>query len=129
MTTDVIADMLTRIRNANQRMLKTVLVPSSKMKVEIAKILKDEGFIADFTVEGEVKKTITIELKYHGKQRVISGLKKISKPGLRVYAPANEIPQVLNGLGISIVSTSQGIMTGKKARLSNFGGEVLAFVW
>ncbi|PPE04934.1 30S ribosomal protein S8 [Entomoplasma ellychniae] len=129
MTTDVIADMLTRIRNANQRMLKTVLVPSSKMKVEIAKILKDEGFIVDFTVEGEVKKTITIELKYHGKQRVISGLKKISKPGLRVYAPANEIPQVLNGLGISIVSTSQGIMTGKKARLSNFGGEVLAFVW
>lgn len=129
MTTDVIADMLTRIRNANQRMLKTVNIPSSKMKLEIANILKEEGFISNFTVEGEVKKTITIELKYQGKQRVISGLKKISKPGLRVYAPANEIPQVLNGLGIAIVSTSQGIMTGKKARLSNIGGEVLAFVW
>ncbi|AAT75493.1 MULTISPECIES: 30S ribosomal protein S8 [Mesoplasma] len=129
MTTDVIADMLTRIRNANQRMLKTVNIPSSKMKLEIANILKEEGFISSFTVEGEVKKTITIELKYQGKQRVISGLKKISKPGLRVYAPANEIPQVLNGLGIAIVSTSQGIMTGKQARLSNIGGEVLAFVW
>ncbi|AGY41209.1 SSU ribosomal protein S8p (S15Ae) [Mesoplasma florum W37] len=129
MTTDVIADMLTRIRNANQRMLKTVNIPSSKMKLEIANILKEEGFISNFTVEGEVKKTITIELKYQGKQRVISGLKKISKPGLRVYAPANEIPQVLNGLGIAIVSTSQGIMTGKQARLSNIGGEVLAFVW
>lgn len=128
MTTDVIADMLTRIRNANQRMLKTVNIPSSKMKLEIANILKEEGFISSFTVEGEVKKTITIELKYQGKQRVISGLKKISKPGLRVYAPANEIPQVLNGLGIAIVSTSQGIMTGKQARLSNIGGEVLAFV-
>lgn len=128
MTTDVIADMLTRIRNANQRMLKTVNIPSSKMKLEIANILKEEGFISNFTVEGEVKKTITIELKYQGKQRVISGLKKISKPGLRVYAPANEIPQVLNGLGIAIVSTSHGIMTGKKARLSNIGGEVLAFV-
>ncbi|ASZ08897.1 30S ribosomal protein S8 [Mesoplasma chauliocola] len=129
MTTDVIADMLTRIRNANQRMLKTVNIPSSKMKLEIARILKEEGFISSFTVEGEVKKTITIELKYQGKQRVISGLKKISKPGLRVYAPANEIPQVLNGLGIAIVSTSQGIMTGKQARLANAGGEVLAFVW
>ncbi|ATZ21348.1 30S ribosomal protein S8 [Mesoplasma tabanidae] len=129
MTTDVIADMLTRIRNANQRMLKTVNIPSSKMKLEIANILKEEGFISSFTVEGEIKKTITIELKYQGKQRVISGLKKISKPGLRVYAPANEIPQVLNGLGIAIVSTSQGIMTGKQARLSNIGGEVLAFVW
>lgn len=129
MTTDVIADMLTRIRNANQRMLKTVAIPSSKMKLEIAHILKEEGFISDFIVSGEIKKTITIDLKYHGKQRVISGLKKISKPGLRVYAPASEIPQVLNGLGISIVSTSQGVMTGKKARLSNIGGEVLAFVW
>ncbi|AJM72133.1 30S ribosomal protein S8 [Mycoplasma yeatsii] len=129
MTTDVIADMLTRIRNANQRYLKTVSVPSSKVKLEIAKILKEEGFISNFTVEGDVKKTITIELKYQGKTRVIQGLKKISKPGLRVYAQANEIPQVLNGLGISIVSTSQGIMTGKKARLANAGGEVLAFIW
>ncbi|ATG97184.1 30S ribosomal protein S8 [Mesoplasma lactucae] len=129
MTTDVIADMLTRIRNANQRYLPTVSMPSSKMKVEIAQILKAEGFIEDFKVEGDKKKTLTINLKYKGKTRVIQGLKKISKPGLRVYAPANEIPQVLNGLGIAIVSTSKGIMTGKDARNQKAGGEVLAFVW
>ncbi|WP_026389236.1 30S ribosomal protein S8 [[Acholeplasma] multilocale] len=129
MTTDVIADMLTRIRNANQRYLKTVSMPGSKMKLEIAEILKEQGFISNFTVEGEAKKTITLELKYQGKTRVIQGLKKISKPGLRVYAPANEIPQVLNGLGIGIISTSQGIMTDKQARANNVGGEVLAFIW
>jgi small subunit ribosomal protein S8 len=128
MTTDVIADMLTRIRNANQRYLSTVNIPSSKMKVEIAQILKTEGFISDFKVEGDVKKILTVTLKYKGKTRVIQGLKKISKPGLRVYAPANELPQVLNGLGIAIVSTSQGIMTGKAARNQKVGGEVLAFV-
>ncbi|AUF83318.1 30S ribosomal protein S8 [Mesoplasma syrphidae] len=129
MTTDVIADMLTRIRNANQRYLKTVSMPGSKMKLEIARILKEEGFISDFIVEGEAKKTITITLKYQGKTRVIQGLKKISKPGLRVYAPANEIPQVLNGLGIAVVSTSKGIMTDKQARSTQVGGEVLAFIW
>jgi len=129
MTTDIIADILTRIRNANQRYLSTVNIPSSKMKVEIAQILKTEGFISDFKVEGDVKKTLTVTLKYKGKTRVIQGLKKISKPGLRVYAPANELPQVLNGLGIAIVSTSQGIMTGKAARNQKVGGEVLAFVW
>ncbi|ATZ18529.1 30S ribosomal protein S8 [Williamsoniiplasma somnilux] len=129
MTTDVIADMLTRIRNANQRYLKTVEIPGSKTKLEIAKILKDEGFIANFTVAENFKKNITIELKYKGKTRVIQGLKKISKPGLRVYAPANEIPQVLNGLGIAVVSTSQGIMTDKQARANKVGGEVLAFIW
>jgi small subunit ribosomal protein S8 len=128
MTTDVIADMLTRIRNANQRYLATVKIPSSRMKVEIAQILKAEGFISDFKIEGDIKKTLTLSLKYKGKTRVLQGLKKISKPGLRVYAPANEIPQVLNGLGIAIVSTSQGIMTGKAARTQNIGGEVLAFV-
>lgn len=128
MTTDVIADMLTRIRNANQRYLKTVSMPGSKMKLEIARILKEEGFISDFIVEGETKKTITITLKYQGKTRVIQGLKKISKPGLRVYAPANEIPQVLNGLGIAVVSTSKGIMTDKQARSNQVGGEVLAFI-
>lgn len=128
MTTDVIADMLTRIRNANQRYLKTVSMPSSKMKIEIARILKEEGFISEFSIDGDVKKTITIELKYQGKTRVIQGLKKISKPGLRVYAPANEIPQVLNGLGIAIVSTSKGIMTDKQARKAQAGGEVLAFI-
>ncbi|WP_027063384.1 30S ribosomal protein S8 [Mesoplasma seiffertii] len=129
MTTDVIADMLTRIRNANQRYLKTVSMPGSKMKLEIARILKEEGFISDFIVDGETKKTITITLKYQGKTRVIQGLKKISKPGLRVYAPANEIPQVLNGLGIAVVSTSKGIMTDKQARSNQVGGEVLAFIW
>lgn len=129
MTTDVIADMLTRIRNANQRYLKTVEVPGSKTKLEIAKILKTEGFIADFKVADNFKHNITIELKYKGKTRVIQGLKKISKPGLRVYAPANEIPQVLNGLGIAVVSTSQGIMTDKQARANKVGGEVIAFIW
>lgn len=128
MTTDVIADMLTRIRNANQRYLKTVEVPGSKTKLEIAKILKTEGFIADFKVADNFKHNITIELKYKGKTRVIQGLKKISKPGLRVYAPANEIPQVLNGLGIAVVSTSQGIMTDKQARANKVGGEVIAFI-
>ncbi|MCL8211376.1 30S ribosomal protein S8 [Mesoplasma sp. JKS002658] len=129
MTTDVIADMLTRIRNANQRYLPQVIMPASKMKIQIAEILKNEGFIEAFEVVGDVKKTLTITLKYKGKIRVIQGLKKISKPGLRVYAPANQIPQVLNGLGIAIVSTSQGIMTGKVARNQKIGGEVLAFVW
>ncbi|ATZ16173.1 small subunit ribosomal protein S8 [Entomoplasma freundtii] len=130
MTTDVIADMLTRIRNANQRYLKTVEIPGSKMKLEIAKILKEEGFISNYKVtESEAKKKIVIDLKYKNKTRVIQGLKKISKPGLRVYAPANEIPQVLNGLGIAIVSTSKGIMTDKQARQNQVGGEVLAFVW
>lgn len=128
MTTDVIADMLTRIRNANQRYLKTVSVPSSKMKLEIARILQEQGFISKFEIEGDVKKNIIIELKYQGKTRVIQGLKKISKPGLRVYAPASEIPQVLSGLGIGIISTSKGIKTDKQARQENIGGEVLAFV-
>jgi len=129
MTTDVIADMLTRIRNANQRFHKEVVIPGSKIKVEIANILKKEGFIDDFKVENDFKKDITISLKYKGKIRVIKGLKRISKPGLRVYSTANEIPNVLNGLGIAIVSTSQGIMTDKEARQKNTGGEVLAFVW
>lgn len=131
MTTDVIADMLTRIRNANQRYLKTVDIPNNKMKLAIAKILKDEGFIGDYKVvtdDQNVKSKIVIDLKYKNKTRVIQGLKKISKPGLRVYAPANEIPQVLNGLGIAIVSTSKGVMTDKQARQNQVGGEVLAFV-
>ncbi|AXK51022.1 30S ribosomal protein S8 [Spiroplasma alleghenense] len=129
MTTDVIADMLTRIRNANQRYHKDVIIPGSKMKLEIADILKREGFIEGFTVETDFKKNITINLKYKGKSRVIQGLKRISKPGLRVYAQALEIPQVLNGLGIAIISTSKGIMTDKEARQQKIGGEVLAFVW
>lgn len=129
--TDPIADLLTRIRNANQMRYKEVVVPSSKMKLEIVKILKDEGYITDYKVEkNEVQDNIVITLKYgKNKERVISGLKRISKPGLRVYAKAEEIPTVLSGLGISIVSTSKGIMTGKQAKKENLGGEVLAYVW
>ena len=116
--TDPIADLLTRMRNANQMRYNEVVVPSSKLKLEIVKILKAEGYITDYKVEkGQVQDNIVITLKYgKNKERVISGLKRISKPGLRVYAKAEEIPTVLNGLGISIVSTSKGIMTGKEAR-------------
>ena len=101
-------------------------MPTSKMKVEIASILKDEGYISNYTVDD---KTLTLSLKYDNKERVISGLKCISKPGLRVYAKAEEVPYVLNGLGIAILSTSKGIMTDKKARKENIGGEVLAYIW
>ena len=121
-----IADMLTRIRNANQLKYKEVSMPTSKMKVEIASILKDEGYISNYTVDD---KTLTLSLKYDNKERVISGLKCISKPGLRVYAKAEEVPYVLNGLGIAILSTSKGIMTDKEARKENIGGEVLAYIW
>lgn len=129
--TDPIADLLTRMRNANQMRYNEVVVPSSNLKLEIVKILKAEGYITDYKVEkGQVQDNIVITLKYgKSKERVISGLKRISKPGLRVYAKAEEIPTVLNGLGISIVSTSKGIMTGKEARKENLGGEVLAYVW
>ena len=124
--TDPIADLLTRMRNANQMRYNEVVVPSSNLKLEIVKILKAEGYITDYKVEkGQVQDNIVITLKYgKNKERVISGLKRISKPGLRVYAKAEEIPTVLNGLGISIVSTSKGIMTGKEARKENLGGEV-----
>ena len=128
--TDPIADMLTRIRNANQERHETVNVPGSKMKIKIAEILKAEGFIKDFTIEEDgVKKTIVITLKYNGNERVITGLKRISKPGLRVYVQKDEVPKVLNGLGIAIISTSKGIMTDKEARKENIGGEVLAYIW
>ena len=129
--TDPIADLLTRIRNANQMHYKEVVVPSSNVKIEIVKILKDEGYIADYKIEkGQVQDNIIIMLKYgKNKERVISGLKSISKPGLRVYAKKDEIPTVLNGLGISILSTSKGIMTGKEAKKQNLGGEVLAYIW
>ncbi len=129
--TDPIADLLTRIRNANQMRYNEVVVPSSNVKLEIVKILKNEGYIEDYKEEKDnVQGNINITLKYgKNKERVISGLKRISKPGLRVYAKAEEIPMVLNGLGISIVSTSKGIMTGKEAKKQNLGGEVLAYVW
>lgn len=129
--TDPIADMLTRIRNANQMRYKEVEVPASKMKLEIARILKEEGFINDYKVKkNSIQDIIVLSLKYgQNKERVITGLKKISKPGLRVYAKADEVPKVLNGLGIAIVSTSKGIMTDRNARQESLGGEVLAYVW
>ena len=129
--TDPIADLLTRIRNANQMRYNEVVVPSSKMKLEIIEILKNEGYIASYKIDkNEVQDNVIITLKYgKNKERVISGLKRISKPGLRVYAKAEEVPTVLNGLGIAIVSTSKGVMTGKEARKENLGGEVLAYVW
>ena len=128
--TDQIADMLTRVRNALQARHETVEIPASKEKTAIAEILKNEGFITDFTVAGDVKKTITITLKYGPNgEKVISGLKRISKPGLRAYAKVDSIPRVLNGLGIAIISTSEGMMTDKDARAKHVGGEVLAYVW
>jgi len=129
--TDTIADMLTRIRNANVMRYTEVKVPASKLKIELARILKEEGFIKDYKVTDEnVQGMIYLTLKYgQNKTRVITGLKRISKPGLRVYAKADEVPKVLNGLGIAIISTSKGIMTDKEARKQNLGGEVLAYIW
>ena len=129
--TDPIADMLTRIRNANSAKHDTVDVPASNLKKSIAQILKDGCYIKDFTVEDNgTQGMIHITLRYLGnKQKVISGLRRVSKPGLRVYAGADEIPQVLRGLGIAIISTSKGVMTDKAARANHVGGEVLAFVW
>ena len=126
--TDPIADMLTRIRNANQMRNKEVAMPTSKMKVEIAKLLDSEGFIAGYTVKDN---TLTLTLKYSNnkKERVITGLKRISKPGLRVYVEKENLPKVLNGYGIAIISTSKGIMTDKEARKQNIGGEVMAYIW
>ena len=128
--TDTIADMLTRIRNANQMRYEEVQVPASNIKKEIARILKEEGFIKDYKIVSDnAQGTIVLTLKYNKKERVITGLKRISKPGLRVYAKNDEIPKVLNGLGIAIISTSKGIMTDKEARKENIGGEVLAYIW
>ena len=129
--TDPIADMLTRIRNASRARHTEVVLPASRTKREIARILKDEGFIADFREEREGPiPVLRLSLKYvDGKAPVVSGLKRISKPGLRVYAGKTEIPRVLGGLGIVIVSTSKGIMTGQQARSAQLGGEILAYVW
>ena len=128
---DVIADMLTRIRNANSAKHPTVDVPESNMKKAIAQILVDEGYVKSFQViDDEKQGVIRITLKYlPGKQKVIRGIRRVSKPGLRIYASCEDMPSVMNGLGIAIVSTSKGIMTGKQARALNVGGEVLAFVW
>ena len=130
--TDPIADMLTRIRNANNAKHDTVDVPASNMKKSIAQILLDEGYIKNFQIiDNGTQGVIRISLKYNnpGKEKVITGLRRVSKPGLRVYAGAEELPRVLRGLGIAIVSTSKGIMTDKAARAAHVGGEVLAFVW
>ncbi len=128
--TDPIADMLTRIRNANMLRNATVTMPNNTVKVRIATILKDEGFIVDFAIAGDTKKELTIKLKYaEGNIRVINGIKRISKPGLRVTATAEKLPRVLKGLGVAIISTSRGLMTDKQARALGVGGEVLAFVW
>ena len=131
MMTDPIADMLTRIRNANQMRYKEVEVPASKMKISIAEILKNEGYVADYKIKkNNVQDIIVLNLKYgQNKERVITGLKRISKPGLRVYAKAEELPRVLNGLGIAIISTSKGLMVDREARKESLGGEVLAYIW
>lgn len=130
-TTDAIADMLTRIRNAGSSKHESVDIPASNMKRSIARILLEEGYIKDFKeIDDNKQGIIRITLKYTAnKQSVISGLKRISKPGLRVYAGKDELPKVLGGLGIAIISTSKGVMTDKKARAEGVGGEVLAFVW
>ena len=128
--TDPIADMLTRIRNANSARHETVDVPASNMKKSIAQILLDEGYIKSYQViDDGVQGMIHITLKYNGKDKVITGLRRVSKPGLRVYVGADELPRVLRGLGVAIVSTSRGVMTDKAARAAHVGGEVLAFVW
>ena len=128
--TDPIADMLTRIRNANNAKHETVDVPASNMKKSIAQILLDEGYIKSYQiVDDGTQGVIHITLKYNGKDKVITGLRRVSKPGLRVYVGADELPRVLRGLGIAIVSTSKGVMTDKAARAAHVGGEVLAFVW
>ncbi|MGF0039546.1 30S ribosomal protein S8 [Peptoniphilaceae bacterium SGI.131] len=130
MMTDPIADMLTRIRNANSAKHKSVEIPASNMKKDLAQILLDEGYIKGFYVTEDDKQGImTVDLKYVGEQRVISGLKRISKPGRRIYVRAGEVPQVLNGLGTAIISTSKGIMTDKKARKEAVGGEVICYIW
>jgi len=130
-TTDPIADMLTRIRNANKSKVKTVDIPKSKLKLAIAEILLNEGYIKSYEeLENETQGVIRVTLKYDEKgKKVIAGLKRISKPGLRIYASKEELPKVLNGLGIAIISTPKGIMTDKEARKNNVGGEVLAYVW
>ena len=127
--TDPIADMLTRIRNANQAKHETVEIPASKIKVEILNVVKEEGYIKDFEVNQETK-MIKVTLKYtEKKERVIKGITRISKPGLRAYAKASDMPKVLNGLGVAIVSTSDGVMTDKDARKKGIGGEVMAYIW
>lgn len=126
---DPISDMLTRIRNGGRALRPVVAVPHSRMKESIAHILKKEGYVADVAVDGKTLKTINIRLKYQGKKTVIEGLRRISRPGLRHYVGATEIPRVLGGLGVAVISTSEGLMTGTQARKKNLGGEVVCYVW
>jgi small subunit ribosomal protein S8 len=127
--TDPISDMLTRIRNAGRALRPVVAVPHSRMKENIANILKKEGYVAEVAVEGKIPKTINIKLKYQGKKNVIEGLRRMSRPGLRHYVGAMEIPRVLGGLGVAVVSTSEGVMTGTQAKKKNLGGELLCYIW
>jgi small subunit ribosomal protein S8 len=131
MLTDPIADMLSRIRNANKALHESVKMPSSKMKVEIARLLKEEGYIRDYHVEkGESFDTLVVDLKFgRNRERVISGLKRVSKPGRRVYARKDRLPRVLGGMGVAILSTSSGLVTGRTAQERGIGGEVVAFIW
>jgi small subunit ribosomal protein S8 len=127
--TDPISDMLTRIRNAGRALRPVVAVPHSRMKETIANILKKEGYVAEVAVEGKTPKTINVKLKYQGKKTVIEGLRRMSRPGLRHYVGATEIPRVRGGLGVAVVSTSEGVMTGAEAKKKNLGGELLCYVW
>ena len=127
--TDPIADMLTRIRNANSALLPEVNIPHSKAKESIAGVMKAQGYIEDFSVEGELKKNIKVSMKFNGRKGVIEGLQRVSRPGLRRFVGAGDIPRVLGGMGIAIVSTSRGILEGNEARKQNIGGELLCFVW
>ena len=126
---DPIADMLTRIRNAGKALLPAVELPHSRMKESVAKILRSEGYVSDVAVEGDAKKKLKIRLKYQGKKNVIEGLKRVSRPGLRRYVGSTEIPRVLSGMGISIISTPEGVMTGAQAKKKNLGGELLCNIW
>ncbi len=126
---DPISDMLARIRNANRALLPAVVVPHSRIKEGIAGILKQEGYIADFSVEGKLPKTMRLRLKYHGKKSIIEGLRRVSTPGLRRYVGAAEIPRVRGGLGVAVLSTSEGLMTDLQARKKNLGGELICYVW
>jgi len=129
--TDPIADMLTRIRNANKERFETVSIPSSQKKINILNVLKEEGYIADFVAKDleSNKKELVVTLKYKGNKRVISGIKRISKPGLRVYVESENVPYVYNGIGTAIITTSKGVMTDRKARKEKIGGEVIAYIW
>ena len=126
---DPISDLLTRIRNAGAAQLPSVELPHSRIKESVAKLLQQQGYITDVSVEGDTKKKLKLRLKFNGKKSVIEGLKRVSKPGLRKYVGSTEIPRVLGGMGVSILSTSEGVMTGTQAKKKNLGGELLCYIW